>query len=230
MPFNLTYIFFILPGLILSIIASIAVNSAYKKWSRVSNTRNMTGLQVADYLKNRYQLDELRFVQTQGTLSDHYDPSSKTLALSQGTSTIPSVAAMAITAHELGHAMQDRDNYAPMKIRRVLVPVVNIGSNVGMILVVIGMVLNLMGLATIGVILFASTTLFSLITVPIELNASKRAKAMLEESYLMTSDEERKGVNKVLNAAAWTYVAGLITSILQLLYYVSLIGGGRRRS
>ena len=125
--------------------------------------------------------------------------------------------------------MQDRDNYAPMKMRRVLVPVVNIGANAGMILVMIGLVLNLMGLATIGVILFASTTLFSLITVPIELDASRRAKAMLEESQLITNDEERKGVNKVLNAAAWTYVAGLVTSVLQLLYYVSLISGRRRR-
>ena len=229
MPFNLTYLIFIIPGLVLSIIASIAVKSAFKKWSNVGNTRNMTGLQVADYLKTRYQLNELRFAQTQGTLSDHYDPSSKTLALSQGTGTIPSVAAMAVTAHELGHAMQDRDNYAPMKMRRVLVPVVNIGANAGMILVMIGLVLNLMGLATIGVILFASTTVFSLITVPIELDASRRAKAMLEESQLITSEEERKGVNKVLNAAAWTYVAGLVTSVLQLLYYVSLISGRRRR-
>lgn len=229
MPFNLTYLIFIIPGLVLSIIASIAVKSAFKKWSNIGNTRNMTGLQVADYLKTRYQLNELRFAKTQGTLSDHYDPSSKTLALSQGTGTIPSVAAMAVTAHELGHAMQDRDNYAPMKMRRVLVPVVNIGANAGMILVMIGLVLNLMGLATIGVILFASTTLFSLITVPIELDASRRAKAMLEESQLITNDEERKGVNKVLNAAAWTYVAGLVTSVLQLLYYVSLISGRRRR-
>lgn len=230
MPLNLTYIIFILPGLVLSIIASIAVNSAYKKWSQVRNARNLTGLQVADYLKTRYKFDELRFIQARGTLSDHYDPSRKTLALSQNVGAIPSIAAMAITAHELGHAAQDRDKYAPMKLRRVLVPIVNIGANIGMILVIIGILLNLFGLATIGVILFASTTLFSLITVPVELDASKRAKVMLEESLLITSEEERKGVNKVLNAAAWTYVAGLVTSIMQLLYYVSLIGGSRRRS
>ena len=229
MPFSPTYFIFILPGLVLSIIASIAVNSAYKKWSQVRNTRNLTGLQVAAYLKTRNNLNEISFTQTQGTLSDHYDPRSKTLALSQNVGAVPSVAAMAITAHELGHAAQDRDNYGPMKLRRVLVPVVNIGSNVGMILVIIGLVLNLLGLATIGIILFASTTVFSLVTLPIELDASKRAKVMLEESQLMTSDEERKGVNKVLNAAAWTYVAGLVTSVLQLLYYVSLISGRRRR-
>jgi hypothetical protein len=228
--FNFGYLLFMLPGLLLSIIASIAVKSAYNKWSQIRNTRNVTGLEVADYLKSQNDLNNVRLAQTQGSLSDHYDPRSKTLALSQGVANQPSVAAMAIAAHELGHAQQDKENYVPMRFRRVLVPVVNIGSNIGMILVVIGLILNLLGLATIGIILFASTTLFSLITVPVELNASRRAKVMLEKSQLMTSEEERKGVNKVLNAAAWTYVAGLVTSIMQLLYYVSLVSGGRRRS
>ena len=228
--FNFGYLLFMLPGLLLSIIASIAVKSAYNKWSQIRNARNVTGLEVADYLKNQNDLNNVRLAQTQGSLSDHYDPRSKTLALSQGVANQPSVAAMAIAAHELGHAQQDKENYVPMRFRRVLVPVVNIGSNIGMILVVIGLILNLLGLATIGIILFASTTLFSLITVPVELNASRRAKVMLERSQLITSEEERKGVNKVLNAAAWTYVAGLVTSIMQLLYYVSLVSGGRRRS
>jgi hypothetical protein len=228
--FNFGYLLFMLPGLLLSIIASIAVKSAYNKWSQIRNARNVTGLEVADYLKNQNDLNNVRLAQTQGSLSDHYDPRSKTLALSQGVANQPSVAAMAIAAHELGHAQQDKENYVPMRFRRVLVPVVNIGSNIGMILVMAGLILNLLGLATIGIILFASTTLFSLITVPVELNASRRAKVMLERSQLITSEEERKGVNKVLNAAAWTYVAGLVTSIMQLLYYVSLVSGGRRRS
>ncbi|NLA79347.1 MAG: zinc metallopeptidase [Chloroflexi bacterium] len=228
--FNFGYLLFMLPGLLLSIIASIAVKSAYNKWSQIRNARNVTGLEVADYLKNQNDLNNVRLAQTQGSLSDHYDPRSKTLALSQGVANQPSVAAMAIAAHELGHAQQDKENYVPMRFRRVLVPVVNIGSNIGMILVMAGLILNLLGLATIGIILFASTTLFSLITVPVELNASRRAKVMLERSQLITSEEERKGVNKVLNAAAWTYVAGLVTSIMQLMYYVSLVSGGRRRS
>lgn len=228
--FNFGYLLFMLPGLLLSIIASIAVKSAYNKWSQIRNARNVTGLEVADYLKNQNDLNNVRLAQTQGSLSDHYDPRSKTLALSHGVANQPSVAAMAIAAHELGHAQQDKENYVPMRFRRVLVPVVNIGSNIGMILVMAGLILNLLGLATIGIILFASTTLFSLITVPVELNASRRAKVMLERSQLITSEEERKGVNKVLNAAAWTYVAGLVTSIMQLLYYVSLVSGGRRRS
>jgi Zn-dependent membrane protease YugP len=228
--FNFGYLLFMLPGLLLSIIASIAVKSAYNKWSQIRNARNVTGLEVADYLKNQNDLNNVRLAQTQGSLSDHYDPRSKTLALSQGVANQPSVAAMAIAAHELGHAQQDKENCVPMRFRRVLVPVVNIGSNIGMILVMAGLILNLLGLATIGIILFASTTLFSLITVPVELNASRRAKVMLERSQLITSEEERKGVNKVLNAAAWTYVAGLVTSIMQLMYYVSLVSGGRRRS
>lgn len=228
--FNFGYLLFMLPGLLLSIIASIAVKSAYNKWSQIRNARNVTGLEVADYLKNQNDLNNVRLAQTQGSLSDHYDPRSKTLALSQGVANQPSVAAMAIAAHELGHAQQDKENYVPMRFRRVLVPVVNIVSNIGMILVMAGLILNLLGLATIGIILFASTTLFSLITVPVELNASRRAKVMLERSQLITSEEERKGVNKVLNAAAWTYVAGLVTSIMQLMYYVSLVSGGRRRS
>ena len=228
--FNLNYLLFMIPGLVLSVIASFAVKSAYNKWSQVRNSQNTTGLEVAELLKYRNGLDDLRLVQTQGTLSDHYDPRSQTLALSEGVARQPSVAAMAIAAHELGHAMQEKSNYGPMKLRRAIVPIVNIGSNLGMILVMIGLFLRLTGLATIGVILFASTTLFTLITVPVELDASRRAKAMLEESMLIRSDEERKGVSKVLNAAAWTYVAGLVTSVLQLLYYVSLGGGGRRRS
>lgn len=230
MLFNLTYLIFILPGLLLSIIANIAVKSAYNKWTQVRNTRDITGLEAASYLKDRNGLNELRLVQSQGTLSDHYDPRNKTLALSQAVATQPSVASIAIAAHELGHALQDRDSYAPMKLRRVIVPVVNIGSYLGMILVMVGMMLRLIGLSTIGIVLFASTTLFALITLPIELNASKRAKEMLAESGLVSNEEERKGVNKVLNAAAWTYVAGLVTSVLQLLYYISLVSGNRRRS
>lgn len=228
--FNMNYLLFMIPGFLLSIIASFAVRSAYSKWSQVRNSQDATGLDVARLLKERNGLDNLRLVQTQGTLSDHYDPRNQTLALSEGVATQPSVAAMAIAAHELGHAMQEKNNYGPMKLRRAIVPVVNIGSSLGMILVMAGLFLRLTGLTTIGIILFASTTLFSLITVPVELDASRRAKAMLEESMFIRSDEERKGVKKVLNAAAWTYVAGLVTSILQLMYYISLVGGGRRRS
>jgi hypothetical protein len=140
------------------------------------------------------------------------------------------VAALAITAHELGHAMQDRENYAPMKLRSAIVPMVNIGSNLGWILLMLGLVLRIANLAWLGVILFSAGALFSLITLPVELNASKRARQMLTSTGLVVNAEEEKGVANVLNAAALTYVAGLATSLMQLFYFGSMAGGlGRRR-
>ena len=176
-------------------------------------------------------LDNVKLTRTKGTLTDHYDPRNDTLALSQGVADQPTVAAMAITAHELGHAMQDKTSYGPMRLRSAIVPVVSFGSNFGIILVMIGVVLSMANLATIGVILFSSTALFSLVTLPVELDASKRAREMLDQTGLVANAEERAGVKQVLDAAAWTYVAGLATSILQVLYYMSVAGraSGRRR-
>jgi Zn-dependent membrane protease YugP len=139
---------------------------------------------------------------------------------------------VAIAAHELGHAMQDAEEYFPMKIRSMLVPAVNIGSNLGWILIIIGLMLRITGLAWLGVLVFSGGALFALATLPVELNASARAKELLYSTGIIQSEEERRGVNQVLNAAALTYVAGLVTAVMQLLYYVFLIGGmgGRRRS
>jgi len=141
------------------------------------------------------------------------------------------VAAVAIAAHELGHAMQDAEEYFPMKVRSMLVPAVNIGSNLGWILIMIGLVLRMTSLAWIGVAVFSGGALFALATLPVELNASGRAKQLLYQTGIIQSEEEQRGVNQVLNAAALTYVAGLVTAVMQLLYYVFLIGGlgGRRR-
>jgi hypothetical protein len=172
-------------------------------------------------------------VQVQGTagqLSDHYDPRNKTLFLSEGVAHSPSVAAVAISAHELGHAMQDAEDYFPMRVRSMLVPAVNIGSNLGWILIMIGLVLQQINIAWIGVAVFSAGALFALATLPVEFNASARAKELLYSTGIIQTEEERRGVNQVLNAAALTYVAGLITAIMQLLYYVLMIGGmGRRR-
>ena len=174
-------------------------------------------------------------VQVQGTggqLTDHYDPRDKTLYLSPGVANSPSVASVAVAAHELGHAMQDAEEYFPMKIRSMLVPAVNIGSNLGWILIIIGLMLRITGIAWLGVLVFSGGALFALATLPVELNASARAKELLYSTGIIQSEEERRGVNQVLNAAALTYVAGLVTAVMQLLYYVFLIGGmgGRRRS
>jgi hypothetical protein len=153
------------------------------------------------------------------------------LRLSQGVYQTASVASVAIAAHELGHAIQDNEGYYPLKIRSALIPVVNIGSTMGWIFIIIGLFMQWSELAWLGVIVFSAGALFSLATLPIELNASARAKELLVQSRIIVGKEEQKGVNKVLNAAAFTYVAALLTSIMQLLYFTSLVGGmgGRRR-
>ena len=228
---NFEYLLYMIPGLLLSLFAQSKVKSAYAKWSQVRNYHNLTGMDTAEQLKPRVGLENVKLTRTKGTLTDHYDPRNDTLALSQGVADEPSVAAMAITAHELGHAMQDKTSYGPMRLRSAIVPVVSFGSNLGIFLVMIGVLLSLANLATIGVILFSSTAVFSLITLPVELDASKRAREMLDQTGLVANAEERGGVKQVLDAAAWTYVAGLATSILQLLYYMSVAGraSGRRR-
>lgn len=225
------YLLYMIPGLLLSLFAQSKVTSAYKKWSQVRNYHNLTGTETAEQLKPRVGLENVKVTRTRGTLTDHYDPRNDTLALSQEVADQPSVAAMAITAHELGHAMQDKTSYGPMRLRTTIVPLVSFGSNIGIILVMIGVLLSLSNLATIGVVLFSSTAVFSLVTLPVEIDASKRARAMLDQTGLVANEEERVGVKQMLDAAAWTYVAGLATSLLQLMYYISVAGraSGRRR-
>lgn len=229
---NFTYLIFMIPGLLLSLWAQAKVKGAYSKWGRVQNGNNITGMDTAVHLKSRVGLENVTLTRVQGELTDHYDPSKDTLALSQGVADVSSVAAMAITAHELGHALQDKHSYGPMRLRSAIVPLVGLGSNLGMILVMAGLALQMASLFNIGIILFSSTTLFSLVTVPVELDASKRARAMLSDNGLVRTEEERKGVDEVLSAAAWTYVAGLVTSLLQLVYYMSMAGraSGNRRN
>ena len=222
------YFMYMLPALILSVVAQLYVNSAYSKWSKVRNYHNLTGTDTAEQLISRLGMNDIRLTRIRGTLSDHYDPRNHTLALSEGVAEQPSIAAMAIAAHELGHAQQERDGYGPLRLRSALVPLVNIGSTFGWFLLLIGLILQVSGLAQLGVILFSAGAIFSLVTLPVELNASKRAKQMLAENGLVVNEEEKKGVASVLNAAALTYVAGLATSLLQLFYFASLAGFGRR--
>jgi hypothetical protein len=165
-----------------------------------------------------------------GQMTDNYDPRTKILNLSEGVSSQPSVAALAIAAHELGHAMQDAEDYLPLRFRSALVPAVNIGSNLGWILIMIGLFIGWTQIAWLGIAVFSAGAVFSLATLPVEFNASSRAKKILADSGIISGPEEIGGVNRVLNAAALTYVAALVTSVMQLLYYVSLVGGGRRRS
>ncbi len=229
--FDPRYLIFMAPAFIIMLVVQWYVQSAYKKWSQVPARSRMSGSQAAQRLIQRGGLYDVSIEGVSGKLTDHYDPRKKVLRLSQGVYQSNSVAAMAITAHELGHAMQDKDDYFPLRFRAALVPAVNIGSYLGWILIIIGMLLRFTELAWLGVAVFSAGAIFALATIPVELNASSRAKRLLVESGLIVGDDEMRGVNNVLNAAALTYVAALITAILQLLYYVTLIFGmsGRRR-
>jgi Zn-dependent membrane protease YugP len=226
--FDPMYMIFMIPALILMAIASGYVRSAYNKWSRIRATSGLTGAQAAQRLISTGNLYGVQVAGTQGQLSDHYDPRNKTLYLSETVYNSPSVAAVAVAAHELGHAMQDAEDYFPMRVRAFLVPAVNIGSYLGWIFIMLGLVLRITNLAWLGVLVFSGGALFALATIPVEFNASSRAKELLYATGIIQTEEERRGVNNVLNAAALTYVAGLVTAVLQLLYFVFLVGGRRR--
>ncbi|MEI6290305.1 MAG: zinc metallopeptidase [Chloroflexota bacterium] len=230
MFFNTGYIIFMVPAFILMAITSWYVKSAYNKWSKVRARSGLTGSQAAQRLISSSGLYGVTIRPIGGQLTDNYDPRTKVLNLSQGVGDTPSVAALAIAAHELGHAMQDSEDYFPLRFRAALVPMVNIGSNLGWILIMIGLFINFIQVAWLGVIFFAGGAVFALATLPVEFDASARAKRMLVDSGIIVGEEEQGGVNAVLNAAALTYVAALVTAVMQVLYYVTLLSGGRRRS
>ncbi|MBU0512430.1 MAG: zinc metallopeptidase [Chloroflexi bacterium] len=229
--FDPYYLLFMAPAFILMMLAQLYVSSTYRKWSRVPARSRMSGAQTAERLIRHGNLYGVQVQGVRGKLTDHYDPRTKVLRLSQGVYRDASVASLAIAAHELGHAMQDQDAYFPLRFRAMLVPVVNIGSYLGWIFIMLGLFLRLTDLAWLGVLVFSGGTLFALATLPVELDASARAKRLLSDSGLIVGDDERRGVNAVLNAAALTYVAALFTAVLQLLYWASLVAGigGRRR-
>jgi hypothetical protein len=217
-----------LPAFILMMAVQFYVSSAYKRWSQVPARSRMTGAQAANRLIQAGALYDVRVEGIAGKLTDHYDPRSKVLRLSQGVYQGSSVASLAIAAHELGHAVQDQQGYFPLRLRAALVPAVNIGSWLGWIFIFIGLIFNYTNLAWLGIIVFSLGALFALATIPVELNASARAKQLLVETGLISGEDEQRGVNNVLNAAALTYVAALVTAVMQILYFVSLVGGRRR--
>lgn len=228
--YDSTYLLFMAPAFLLTLAAQIYVNTTYRKWGQVSVSNQVSGAEAAQRLIRYAGLYDVNIEKTGGRLSDHYDPRSKVLKLSPNVYQDSSVASLAIAAHELGHAIQDQDEYLPLQFRTMLVPAVNIGSYLGWILIMAGLLLNLVNLAWVGVIVFSGGAVFALATLPVELNASRRAKRLLAESGLIRTQKEKKGVNAVLNAAALTYVAALFSAIMQLLYWTSLVaGGGRRR-
>lgn len=224
--FDPVYLILALPGLILGLWAQARVKGTYNRYAQVRTFHNMTGAEVARHLLNTQGLYDVQVEETQGFLSDHYDPRDRVLRLSPDVYHTPSVAAAGIAAHEMGHAMQHAKGYAPLQFRSAIVPAVQFGSSLAPILFIIGFLLNFTSLAWLGVILFGLAVVFSLVTLPVEFDASKRAKALLNQNGLLMV-EEMQGVNKVLDAAALTYVAAAVAAIGQLLYYVMLLGGRR---
>ncbi|NLT41692.1 MAG: zinc metallopeptidase [Anaerolineae bacterium] len=227
MYLNPVYILFALPALLLGLYAQFKVQSTFKKYLRVANARGITGIAAAQELLAVSGLSHVTVEGARGTLSDHYDPRSKTLRLSQAVAGQPSIASVAVVAHEIGHAIQDATGYTPMKLRSGLVPLVNIGSYLGPILFMLGLFAANSQLAWLGVIGFSSAAVFALVTLPVELNASSRALELLQSSGIVVG-QEMAAAKSVLDAAALTYVAALAQALSTLLYYVSLLGGFRR--
>jgi uncharacterized protein len=216
------------PVLILSLYASIKVKSTFRKYSKVMSASGLTGAEVAMQILRRNGLTGVSVTETGGFLSDHYDPTKKVVRLSPDVFRSNSIAAIGVAAHETGHAVQHAKAYGPLALRNTMVPVANIGSSLSWIIIIAGFIFGVMGLIKVGIVLFSVVVFFQLVTLPVEFNASSRAKAMLS-SYGLISETELQGVGKVLSAAAMTYVAAAASSVMTLLYYLIRAGflGGR---
>jgi hypothetical protein len=241
------YLLLMIVTLVISGAAQFFVTSAYKKWSGVRNTMSMTGLQVGQAIVDRTTLGDfvnapkaiqaagqfgaagstIRFQRAAGQLSDHYDPRTHSVSLSDGVANQPSVAAMAIVAHELGHAQQHEQSSALIAMRNFLVPAIQFSPQIAYIMIFLGFLLRSSGLIYLGALVYGLMVLFTLITLPVEIDASRRALALLRESNLIQDDRDAAGARQVLTAAAMTYVAAAVTAVLTLLYYLSL--ANRRR-
>ena len=197
----------------------------YSRWSKVENTSGLTGAQTARAILDANGLGSVRVEAVPGQLSDHYDPRTHTVRLSEDNFNRPSVAGSAVAAHEVGHAIQHAKAYAPLQWRAALVPVAGIGSNFGPIIVVVGAVLGQIGLVQVGIALFAAAVIFQLVTLPVEFDASRRALGQMQSLGLATTSDAQ-GSRSVLNAAAMTYVAAAAASVAYLLYYLSMFMGG----
>lgn len=218
----------LLPAIILSIWASARVNSTFRKYSQVYNRFGLTGADAARRILDMNGLYNVRIERVSGDLTDHYDPRTNVVRLSDATYSSQSVGAIGVAAHEVGHAVQHATGYAPIKVRNTIVPVVNVCSMLSMPIVLLGVILSYnQTMVDIGIILFSATVLFQLITLPVEFNASSRALNTLESQNMLAADE-LQGARKVLNAAAMTYVAAALSSLMSLLRLI-LIFGGRNR-
>lgn len=223
--FDSTYSLVIL-GAVICVLASLRVSSTFKRFSTVMSSRRMTGKDAAEAILRAAGITDVSVQQVSGNLTDHYSPKEKVLRLSESVYGSTSVAAIGVAAHECGHAIQHQKKYGPLGLRSAAVPIANIGSTLSWPIILLGLVLGLPSLAQLGVVLFCAVVFFQLITLPVEFNASRRALAILQERNILVG-EELTGAQKVLRAAAMTYVAAAFSSILQLLRLVLLTN--RRR-
>lgn len=219
----------IIAGMILCLIASGNVSATYGRYSKIKNTRGMTAAEAAERILRGAGIYDVKVEHIAGDLTDHYDPKHKVVRLSDSVYDSDSVAAIGVAAHECGHVIQHANGYLPIRIRNAIVPVVNFGSKISWPLILLGVLFGLTNLVDIGIILFTTVLIFQLVTLPVEFNASKRAIAIIEDNGILQGEEVR-GARKVLNAAALTYVAGVIATALQVLRLFLVFGGRRRRN
>lgn len=224
MWFDMTYIWLVMiPSLVISGLAQLFVRSAFKKWGETRNSMNMTGVQIGQRITQRINLGGVRFEGTPGQLTDHYDPSNHTVRMSEAIATKPSVASMAIVAHELGHAQQYVEKSPFIAMRSFLLPAMRFSPMVAYGLIFIGFLIQAAGMMWLGIAFFGVVVLFMLLTLPVEFDASRRGLRLLEESGLMTASVDRNGSRQMLTAAALTYVAAFVSALLTLIYYISLV-------
>lgn len=223
--YDATYILVII-GALLGLLAQAKVKGAFARYSKVYSMRGVTAEQVAEMILQQAGIRDVRIEQIGGDLTDHYSPNEKVLRLSETVYGSSSVAAIGVAAHECGHAIQHAEDYLPIQIRSAIVPVVNIGSKLAWPVIFLGLLIGMTPLANVGIILFSLIVVFQVVTLPVEFNASGRALAILRDSSYLSGDE-LKGARKVLSAAAMTYVAAMVASVLQLLRLVMIVG--RRR-
>lgn len=230
MPFYYDTIYWILliPVLVLSVYAQVKVSGNFNRYRQVQNKRHITGAQAANEVLRAHGITDVAIRPCRGHLTDHYDPRDNTIYLSESVYHDPSVAAVGVAAHEAGHAVQYAVGYGPVRLRMAIVPVTQFGSQFSFVALMLGIVLYAQPLFLVGIILFSLTTFFQLVTLPVEFDASARAIGTIEGT-MMLDEEEQKGAKKVLRAAALTYVAALLTSLLQLLRYVLIFAGRNDR-
>ena len=218
-----TYLVLVLPAMIFALIAQGMVQSTFNKYSKTPTKSGMTGYQAARMVLDQNGIHDVHIEQVAGNLTDHYDPKAKVIRLSDATYASNSAAAVGVAAHEAGHAAQHATEYAPIKLRAAIIPITNIGSRLTLPLILIGAVLAIQSLVTLGILFYALSTVFQLVTLPVEFNASRRAMEALRSSGRMY-DEELVASRKVLTAAAMTYVAALAVSLMQLIRLILIFG------